>query len=133
MEVGGALVGQIGRGLLALVGIAPEDDAQTAERMLARVLAYRVFADAEGRMNLNLQQAGAGLLLVPNFTLMADTTRGLRPSFTPAAPPDQARGLFEIMCGMARERHADCAFGRFGADMQVRLINDGPITLTLEF
>lgn len=132
VTVAGEEVGAIGQGLLALVGIEPQDDRQSVERMLHRLLNYRVFADAEGRMNLSLAQVGGGLLLVSQFTLAADTGSGLRPSFSSAAPPAQGQALFEALLALAHERHPQVAGGRFGAHMQVELVNDGPVTFLLE-
>lgn len=127
----GELLGQIGTGLLALIGVLPSDDESSAERLLQRVLAYRVFADEAGRMNRSLADIGGGLLLVPQFTLAADTERGNRPGFSTAAPPAQARTLFEYLCEQGRRQHAQVERGRFGADMQVSLVNDGPVTFWL--
>lgn len=132
VTVAGEEVGAIGQGLLALVGIEPQDGPESVERMLQRLLNYRVFADAEGRMNLSLAQVGGGLLLVSQFTLAADTKSGLRPSFSSAAPPAHGQALFEALLALARERHPQVAAGRFGAHMQVELINDGPVTFLLE-
>ena len=125
-------VARIAGRLLVLTGIAPGDDHSHAQRMLERILGYRIFNDQAGRMNRNVVETGGGVLLVPNFTLMADTRKGMRPSFTSAAPPQQARDLFEWMCASAAQQHDDVAYGVFGADMQVALVNDGPITITLE-
>lgn len=127
--VAGEVVGAIGRGLLALVAVEPEDSEARAERLLERVLGYRVFPDDEGRMNLGLAAVGGGLLLVPQFTLAADTRKGMRPSFSSAAPPEEGRRLFGHLVERARAAHAPVATGRFGADMQVALVNDGPVTL----
>lgn len=132
VEVDGQAVGAIDAGLLAFVGVKRGDDAAVADRLLERVLGYRVFPDAEGRMNLSLRETRGGLLLVPQFTLAADTDKGMRPSFTPAAPPGDGRRLFEHFVAQARARHAPVASGVFGADMQVTLTNDGPVTLWLE-
>jgi D-tyrosyl-tRNA(Tyr) deacylase len=132
VEVAGEVVGAIDQGLLALVGIEPQDDAQTLVKGLQRLLAYRVFADAAGKMNLSLQDVNGGLLLVSQFTLAADTRSGLRPSFSTAAPPAQGLALFERLVELAREQHPQVASGRFGADMQVHLINDGPVTFLLD-
>ncbi len=132
VEVEGRTVGAIGAGILALVGVQPDDDEATAGRLLARVLGYRIFPDAEGRMNRSLAQTGGGLLLVPQFTLAAETGRGTRPGFSTAAPPDRARQLFEALLSQARVAHAPVACGEFGADMQVSLVNDGPVTFWLE-
>ncbi|MCC6708874.1 MAG: D-tyrosyl-tRNA(Tyr) deacylase [Gammaproteobacteria bacterium] len=130
--VAGASVGHIGRGLLAFIGVERGDEQKQAVRLLERLLDYRVFADAEGRMNLSLRDVEGGLLLVPQFTLAADTHKGTRPSFTPAAPPDQGRALFDFLLALAQDTHADVASGRFGADMQVSLTNDGPVTFWLD-
>lgn len=132
VEVDGACVGEIGQGLLALVGVQPEDDAASVQRLLQRLLNYRVFSDADGKMNLSLRDVQGGLLLVSQFTLAADTRSGLRPSFSTAAPPAQGRELFELLLSEARAQHAPVASGRFGADMQVQLINDGPVSFLLE-
>ncbi|MEZ5463935.1 MAG: D-aminoacyl-tRNA deacylase [Lysobacteraceae bacterium] len=132
VEVGGRCVGQIGNGLLALTAVQPDDDDARIQRMCERLLAYRVFADEAGRMNRSLADMGGGLLLVPQFTLAADTRKGLRPSFTSAAPPEQARAGFERLLTLARTRHSAVASGEFGADMQVSLVNDGPVTFWLE-
>lgn len=129
--VGSQTVGAIDRGLLALVGIQPEDTPQKAERLLERVLGYRVFDDAEGRMNRSLTQIGGGLLLVSQFTLAADTQKGMRPSFTSAAAPEQAHTLFAYLVAQARSRHQPVASGQFAASMQVHLVNDGPVTFWL--
>lgn len=132
VEVNGETVGAIDRGLLVLVGIEPEDDQVSADRLLQRILRYRVFNDAEGRMNASLQDVGGGLLLVSQFTLAADTRKGLRPGFSTAAPPERAAELFEYLLGQACVRHPQVSSGRFGADMQVHLVNDGPVTFLLE-
>jgi len=131
VTVAGAVVGAIGTGLLALVCAERADTEQQADRLLERVLAYRVFSDSEGKMNLSLRQVAGGLLLVPQFTLAADTSTGNRPSFSPAAPPELGRALFEHMLSKARSQHAPVAAGEFGADMQVTLTNEGPVTLWL--
>jgi D-aminoacyl-tRNA deacylase len=131
VEVAGATVGTIGRGILALIGIEAGDTAATGERLLERILTYRIFPDAAGRMNLALGEVGGGLLLVPQFTLVADTSRGTRPGFSHAAAPDAARALFEGLCAAARKVHPAVAAGTFGADMQVSLTNDGPVTFNL--
>lgn len=125
-------VGSIAAGMLLLVGFAPEDTPERAETLLDRVLHYRLFADAEGRMNHSLVDTGGGLLIVSQFTLLADTRKGLRPSFTPAAPPAQARALYDHLVAVAQARHQPVASGLFGADMQVELVNDGPVTLLLD-
>lgn len=125
------MIANIGPGLLVLVGVLPEDDAGKAERLLDRLLSYRVFEDGDGRMNLNLQEVGGEMLLVPQFTLAADTRKGKRPGFSTAADPVLGRQLFDHLCTVAARRGYP-ERGRFGADMQVSLVNDGPVTLWLE-
>jgi D-aminoacyl-tRNA deacylase len=125
-------VASIGRGLLVLIGVRPADDEASALRLLDRLLQYRVFGDADGKMNLSLGQISGDLLLVPQFTLAADTHKGLRPGFSTAAPPAQGRQLFDILVQAACARHAPVASGVFGAHMRVSLINDGPVTFWLE-
>jgi len=132
VEVAGEIVGAIDQGLLVLVGIEPQDDRASADRLLHKLLNYRVFSDAEGRMNCSVQDAQGGLLLVSQFTLAADTRKGLRPGFSTAAPPQQAAELFDYLLQRAGEQWSQVATGRFGADMQVHLVNDGPVTLLLE-
>jgi D-tyrosyl-tRNA(Tyr) deacylase len=132
VEVEGKVVGNIGPGLLAFVAVQQGDNAERADAMVARLLAYRVFPDERGRMNLDVRQAGGGVLAVSQFTLAADTSRGLRPSFTSAAEPVLARLLFERIVLGLRAEHADVGCGVFGADMQVSLLNDGPVTFLLE-
>jgi D-tyrosyl-tRNA(Tyr) deacylase len=132
VRVEGVVVGSIGPGLLGLIGVRPMDTPDAAVRLLDRLLRYRIFADEHGKMNLDLRQIEGDLLLVPQFTLAADTRSGLRPGFSSAAPPEQARSLFEAMVAAARIQHPKVASGRFGADMQVSLINDGPVTFWLE-
>ena len=131
VEVEGRTVGAIDRGILALIGVEAADTPAVGTRLLDKVLTYRIFPDDAGKMNLNLQQIGGGLLLVPQFTLAADTRKGTRPSFSSAAPPDQARSLFETLLLAAQAAHAPVASGQFGADMQVHLVNDGPVTFNL--
>jgi D-aminoacyl-tRNA deacylase len=130
--VSGDKVGAIGPGLLVLVGVRPNDDDASARRLLVRIQRYRIFPDAAGKMNLSLTQVGGQLLLVPQFTLAADTAKGLRPGFSTAAPPEQARRLFDSLVQSARELHGPVETGVFGADMQVSLTNDGPVTIWLE-
>lgn len=130
--VAGETVGAIERGLLVLVGVQRGDDEARAERLLERLLGYRVFPDAQDRMNLSLRDIDGGLLLVPQFTLAADTRKGTRASFTSAAPPDEGERLFDYLVGSARAAHPRIATGRFGADMRVALLNDGPVTFWLE-
>lgn len=129
--VDGVRVGEIGPGLLALVCAERGDTPEQADRLLQRVIAYRVFGDETGRMNRSLAEVQGGLLLVPQFTLAADTRSGLRPSFTPAAPPALGRELFDAFVSRARQRCANVATGVFGADMKVHLVNDGPVTFWL--
>jgi len=131
VEVGGEAVGNIGKGLLVLVCAERGDTAAEADRLLDRLLSYRVFSDPDGKMNLSLRDVGGGLLLVPQFTLAADTKKGNRPSFTPAAPPEIGSALFDHILARARALHSPVASGRFGADMQVTLTNDGPVTIWL--
>jgi D-tyrosyl-tRNA(Tyr) deacylase len=132
VDIGGETVGAIGRGLLVLVCAERGDDEASAARLLERLLNYRVFSDALGKMNLSLRDVDGGLLLVPQFTLAADTRQGMRPSFTPAAPPESARELFQQLVTVIRTGHTPVATGVFGADMQVTLTNDGPVTIWLE-
>lgn len=131
VAVDGAVVAAIGRGLLVLVGIERGDDRKRAERLVDRILDYRVFPDGEGRMNLCLREVGGELLLVPQFTLAADTTRGTRPSFSCAADPALGRDLFEYLVAHARDRYPRVGSGCFGAHMEVSLTNDGPVTFWL--
>lgn len=132
VSVEGCIVGRIGAGILALVGVQAGDTAAAGERLLERVLGYRIFADDEGRMNRSLTETGGGLLLVPQFTLAADTRKGARAGFSTAAAPALAQRLFEQLVTAAQARHADVASGRFGAHMKVALENDGPVTFWLE-
>ena len=132
VEVAGHEVAAIGPGLLVLVGVQKDDAEAQAGRLLERVLGYRVFADAQGRMNLSLRDTGGGLLLVPQFTLAADTDKGTRAGFSSAAEPARARQLFEALAARARADWPQTACGEFGADMQVALINEGPITFWIE-
>ncbi|NQY26840.1 MAG: D-tyrosyl-tRNA(Tyr) deacylase [Piscirickettsiaceae bacterium] len=125
-------IAHIKQGLLVLIGVEQGDTVEKADRLLERLLKYRVFADDKGKMNLSLKDINGGLLLVPQFTLAADTNRGLRPSFTPAAPADLGLKLFEHICSQAKQRHATVAAGLFGANMQVSLTNDGPVTFWLQ-
>lgn len=126
-----ALIGGIGGGLLVLIGVERGDGTAQADRLLQRLLGYRVFADAEGKMNRSVREIGGGLLLVPQFTLAAATDQGMRPSFTPAAPPEIGERLFDYLLAQARQQHDPVATGRFGAYMQVSLVNDGPVTFWL--
>jgi D-aminoacyl-tRNA deacylase len=132
VEVDGKPVGSIGPGLLVLLGVRPADDEAAALKLLARLLQYRVFADEAGKMNLSLTQVKGELLLVPQFTLAADTAKGLRPGFSTAAPPELGRRLFDFFVRCAREQYGQVQSGVFGAQMQVSLTNDGPVTIWLE-
>jgi D-tyrosyl-tRNA(Tyr) deacylase len=125
-------VGAIDRGILALIGVRRGDDTPAADRLLERLLSYRIFPDQEGRMNLSLRDTQGGLLLVPQFTLAADTQKGTRAGFSTAAPPEEARQLFTYVLERARAAHPTVAAGVFGANMQVSLVNDGPVTFWLE-
>ena len=132
VEVDGGTVGAIGPGLLALVGIQPDDDQAQIARMAQRLLGYRVFADAQGKMNRPLADTGGGLLLVSQFTLAADTSSGMRPGFSTAAPPELAEPLFSRLVQTCRKEHAGgVETGRFGAHMVIQLVNDGPVTFLL--
>lgn len=132
VEVDGVNVGQIGRGILLLLGVEKADTAADAQRLLERVLGYRIFADDAGKMNLSLRDIEGGLLIVPQFTLPADTRKGTRPSFTPAADPLLGRELFELFYTQATQYYPTVSKGVFGADMQVSLVNDGPVTFWLQ-
>lgn len=132
VEVDGEVVGSIDQGLLVLVGVEREDDQTRADKLLHKLLRYRVFSDEHGKMNRSLTDVGGGLLLVSQFTLAADTRSGLRPSFSSAAPPEAGEQLYNYLLAQARQQHPKVACGRFGADMQVHLQNDGPVTFLLE-
>lgn len=131
VSVDGHTVGEIGPGLLALVAVERGDQPANATRMVERLLGYRVFSDDDGRMNRSLVDTGGGLLLVSQFTLAADTSKGTRASFTPAAPPDEAEKLFNQVVTLARSRHPVVETGEFGAEMSISLINHGPVTFRL--
>ena len=131
VEVGGRVTGAIGHGLLAFVCAEPADTEVQASKLVDRMLKLRIFSDEAGKMNRSVVDVAGGLLVVSQFTLAADTAGGNRPSFSAAAPPGQARVLYEAVLRLARERHAPVAAGEFGADMQVHLINDGPVTIPL--
>ena len=131
VRVDGELVGAIGRGILALIGVQREDGAPDGERLLERILSYRMFPDAAGRMNLSLREVGGGLLLVPQFTLAADTHKGTRAGFSTAAAPEEARRLFDDLLARAQAAYAPVSAGVFGEHMQVALVNDGPVTFLL--
>ena len=132
IDIDAECVASIGAGLLVLVGVRPTDDEASAQRLLDRLLQYRVFADENGKMNLSLGQIQGDLLLVPQFTLAAETNKGLRPGFSTAAPPGQGRQLFDSLVQAARARHGRVETGVFGAHMRVSLTNDGPVTFWLE-
>ena len=132
VSVDGAAIGTIERGLLVLVGVEQRDSEREADRLLERLIGYRVFPDADGKMNLSVSEIGGGLLLVPQFTLAADTNKGTRPSFSSAAPPSEGERLFDYFAAQARAKHTCVETGRFGADMQVSLVNDGPVTFWLQ-
>jgi D-tyrosyl-tRNA(Tyr) deacylase len=131
VEAEGREIARIGKGLLVLVGVERGDDEAAADRLLERLVNYRVFADIEGRMNLSVADAGGGLLLVPQFTLAADTAKGLRPGFSRAAEPERAERLFAYMAKRAEIRLPGAQSGRFGAHMRISLVNDGPVTFCI--
>jgi D-tyrosyl-tRNA(Tyr) deacylase len=132
VRIGGETAGRIGRGVLALVGVERGDGEREAERLAERVLGYRIFPDAEGRMNRSLADIDGGLLVVPQFTLAADTRSGTRAGFSGAAAPEEGRRLYERFVQICHAKHPEVASGRFGADMQVSLVNDGPVTFWLQ-
>lgn len=132
VAVDGEAVGAIGSGLMVLLCAERHDGEEEADALLTKLLGYRVFADEAGKMNRSVSDVAGGLLLVPQFTLAADTRSGTRPSFTPAAAPEDGRRLFDYFVGCARERHPDVETGQFGANMQVSLVNDGPVTFWLQ-
>lgn len=132
VAVDGAVIGSIGRGLLVLLGVEKQDDEAAVDRMADRLLAYRVFSDSNGKMNLSVSDINGGLLVVSQFTLVADTRKGLRPGFSGAASPDIAQGLYQLLVEKIRQRAIEVATGEFAADMQVQLVNDGPVTFMLE-
>ncbi|MGB3609686.1 MAG: D-aminoacyl-tRNA deacylase [Cellvibrio sp.] len=132
VEVDGKIVGAVDQGILLLLGVEKTDTEAVADKLLDKVLAYRIFADQDNKMNCNVQQVDGGVLVVSQFTLAADTRKGLRPSFSSAAPPAQAEQLYDYFVARLRERHPQVATGIFAADMQVSLINDGPVTFMLK-
>ena len=132
VDVAGETIGAIDQGLMVLIGIEPQDTPASADKMLHKLLNYRVFGDADGKMNLSLTDVNGGLLLVSQFTLAADTKSGMRPSFSKTAPPALGAELFGYLVTKAKTSHATVETGQFGADMQVHLINDGPVTFLLE-
>ncbi|MDO6680276.1 D-aminoacyl-tRNA deacylase [Shewanella sp. 4_MG-2023] len=131
-ELGQEVTGSINKGLLVLLGVERDDDIEKMQKLAKKVIGYRVFSDENGKMNLNLQQAGGELLVVSQFTLAADTGKGLRPSFSRAATPDQANELYEAFVAFCREQGVTTATGSFGANMKVELVNDGPVTFNLQ-
>ena len=132
VDVAGVTVGAIDQGLLVLIGVEPQDTRINADKLLHKLLNYRVFSDPDGKMNLSLSDVKGGLLLVSQFTLVADTRSGMRPSFSKAAPPALGVELYDYLLGKAKTAHETVAAGQFGADMQVHLVNDGPVTFLLE-
>ena len=132
VEVNNRTAARIGRGILALIGVEKQDESATAQRLAQRIIQYRIFPDLEGKMNLSLQETGGELLLVPQFTLPADTRKGNRPSFSSAAPPETGQRLFLELADYAREAQIPVQTGVFGANMQVSLTNDGPVTFWLQ-
>jgi len=132
VSIDGVVVGEIGRGLLVLVAVHRDDSERDIARLAERLLGYRVFPDPEGRMNRSVQDEAGGLLLVPQFTLAADTRKGTRASFTRAAPPEKGAEYFDALVDSCRQRLETVETGRFGANMQVSLVNDGPVTFWLE-
>jgi D-aminoacyl-tRNA deacylase len=132
VTIDGAEIATIGRGIVALIGVCREDNESSADRLLTRLIGYRIFADETGRMNLNLQQTDGDLLLVPQFTLAADTHKGMRAGFSPAAAPDEGKRLFDYLLQQAMACWPKIASGRFGANMAVTLTNDGPVTFWLQ-
>jgi len=125
------VIGDIKRGIVALIGVEKRDAEKNAERLLARLLGYRIFADANNRMNLSVGDVGGGLLLIPQFTLVANTKKGTKPSFSSAAPPEQGKALFHYLVGHAKQIYEQVETGQFGVDMQVHLVNEGPVTFWL--
>ncbi len=132
VSIDNALVASINTGLLVLIGIEKNDDHNNAKRLFEKIIHYRVFADSEDKMNLSLKDTNGGLLLVPQFTLAADTRKGLRPSFSNSCPPDIAKPIFDYLIEHAREQYNSVGSGVFGADMEISLINDGPVTFWLQ-
>lgn len=133
VDIDNQIIARIQHGLLILCGFQPQDTESTLIRMLDKCMNYRIFDDNQGKMNLSLKDVNGGLLLVPQFTLMAETKSGLRPSFSKAAPPEQGQQLFDRLLIIAGQKHPNLQSGRFGANMQVHLCNNGPVTFLLEF
>ena len=132
VEVEAKAIGAINNGILALIGVEKTDTEEQANRLLERILGYRIFADAQDKMNLSLEDINGGLLLVPQFTLVANTEKGMRPSFSSAASPDEGERLFNYLLQQARQQHPRVESGQFGADMQISLTNDGPVTFWIQ-
>ncbi|WP_372740638.1 D-aminoacyl-tRNA deacylase [Neptunomonas sp.] len=132
VEISGSCAGQIGPGILLLLGIEKNDTQAVADKLLNKILAYRIFSDSDGKMNVSLQQTAGGLLIVSQFTLVAETMKGLRPGFSNGASPEQGIALYNYFVAQAQKLHAPVETGEFGADMKVQLINDGPVTFMLE-
>jgi len=132
VAVDNQIIGEIEQGILALIGVEPQDNQQKADRLLQRLLGYRIFSDHENKMNLSVKDISGGVLLVPQFTLAANTKKGMRPSFTSAAPPSLAKQMFDYFVTEANTKHDNVETGEFGADMQVSLCNDGPVTFWLQ-
>ena len=130
--VDGKTIGAIDQGIMALIGVEQGDDTTKADKLLKKILGYRIFSDEEDKMNLSLEAVNGGLLLVPQFTLAANTKSGMRPSFSSAAPPAQGQELFDYLTHQAKAAYSNVETGEFGADMKVHLINDGPVTFTLQ-
>ena len=131
VTVDGLVVGEITKGLLVFLAIEPNDNEKKAKRLCERVAGYRIFEDQQGKMNLSVKQVGGSVLVVSQFTLAADTTKGMRPSFTQAAPPEVSKALYTYFCQQMLSQDLNVATGTFGADMKVRLLNDGPVTFNL--
>lgn len=132
ITVQGIRIAEIDKGIMALVAVEKDDTEKTAERLLERILNYRIFADAQDKMNLCLLDINGGLIIVPQFTLAADTAKGNRPSFTSAAAPEKGKALFNYLQAFAMDKYPSVQFGQFGADMKVAIVNDGPVTFTLK-
>lgn len=132
VDVDGQRIGEIDHGLLLLLGIERDDTSAIADKLLKKVINYRVFSDSDDKMNLNLQQVGGGLLIVSQFTLVADTQKGLRPGFSNGASPEHGKAMYDYFVEQATQQHPCVQTGKFGADMKVSLLNDGPVTFLLE-
>lgn len=130
--VDGQTIGAIDSGIMALIGVERGDDKQSADKLLKKMLGYRIFSDEDGKMNVSLESVGGGLLLVPQFTLAANTKSGMRPSFSSVAPPSEGEALFLYLLDQAKSNYSIVESGQFGADMKVHLINDGPVTFSLQ-